>query len=78
MAPSTNKMVKVDEFSMNDSFSHVQVVEGDIPTPKQGEVLVNVYLRPVNPTDVVLIKTGYGGVSLPFNPGSDGELQRAS
>ena len=77
MAP-TNKMVKVDEFSMNDSLSHVQVVEGDVPEPKQGEVLVNVYMRPVNPTDVILIKTGWGGaVPLPSNPGSDGQLHEA-
>lgn len=73
MAPATNKQVKLAEFSMDESLGHVQVVEGDIPEPKQGEVLVNVYLRPVNPTDIILLKTGWGGaVPLPSNPGSDG------
>lgn len=72
MGPS-NKIVKLDEFSMKDDLSHVQVVEAPIPEPKQGEVLVNAYLRPVNPTDVILIKTGWGGmVPLPSTPGSEG------
>lgn len=75
MPPSKNKQIKLDEFSMENSLSHVHIVEGDIPEPKQGEVLVNVYLRPVNPTDLILIKTGWGGaVPLPSNPGSDGEV----
>ncbi len=72
MAPS-NKIVKLDEFSVKDDLSHVQVVEAPVPEPKQGEVLVNAYLRPVNPTDVILIKTGWGGlVPLPSTPGSEG------
>ncbi len=72
MGPS-NKIVKLDEFSMKDDLSHVQVVEAPVPEPKQGEVLVNAYLRPVNPTDVILIKTGWGGlVPLPSTPGSEG------
>ena len=69
----SNKIVKLDEFSMKGDLSHVQVVEAPVPEPKQGEVLVNAYLRPVNPTDVILIKTGWGGmVPLPSTPGSEG------
>lgn len=72
MAPS-NKIIKLDEFSMSSDLSHVQVVDAPMPEPKQGEVLVNAYLRPVNPTDVILIKTGWGGmVPLPSTPGSEG------
>ena len=72
MAPK-NKIVKLDEFSMSSDLSHVQVVDAPMPEPKQGEVLVNAYLRPVNPTDVILIKTGWGGlVPLPSTPGSEG------
>ena len=72
MAPS-NKIVKLDEFNMKNDLSHVQVVEAPVPEPKQGEVLVNAYLRPVNPTDVILITTGWGGlVPLPSTPGSEG------
>jgi hypothetical protein len=72
MVPS-NKIIKLDEFSMKDDLSHVQVVEAPVPELKQGEVLVNAYLRPVNPTDVILIKTGWGGlVPLPSTPGSEG------
>ncbi|KAL0053804.1 hypothetical protein WJX82_010988 [Trebouxia sp. C0006] len=72
MVPS-NKIVKLDEFSMKDDLSHVQVVEAPVPELKQGEVLVNAYLRPVNPTDVILIRTGWGGlVPLPSTPGSEG------
>lgn len=72
MAPS-NKIIKLDVFSMSSDLSHVQVVDAPMPEPKQGEVLVNAYLRPVNPTDVILIKTGWGGmVPLPSTPGSEG------
>ena len=72
MVPS-NKIVKLHEFSMKDDLSHVQVVEAPVPELKQGEVLVNAYLRPVNPTDVILIRTGWGGlVPLPSTPGSEG------
>ena len=70
---ASNKIVKLDEFSMSSDLSHVQVVDAPMPEPKQGEVLVNAYLRPVNPTDVILIKTGWGGlVPLPSTPGSEG------
>ena len=72
MAP-INKTVKLDEFSSSSDLSHVQVVDAPMPEPKQGEVLVNAYLRPVNPTDVILVKTGWGGlVPLPSTPGSEG------
>lgn len=72
MAPA-NKIVKLDEFSMKGDLSHVQVIDAPVPEPKQGEVLVNAYLRPVNPTDVILLKTGWGGmVPLPSTPGSEG------
>lgn len=58
---------------MKDDLSHVKVVDAEVPEPKQGEVLVKAYLRPVNPTDVILIKTGWGGaVPLPSTPGSEG------
>lgn len=72
MAPQ-NKIVKLDKFSMSSDLGHVQVVDAPMPDPKQGEVLVNAYLRPVNPTDDILIKTGWGGlVPLPSTPGSEG------
>ena len=40
MAPTSNKQIKLDEFSFDEVLGHVQVVEGDIPEPKAGEVYI--------------------------------------
>mmetsp|Transcript_1051 Transcript_1051/g.3213 ORF Transcript_1051/g.3213 Transcript_1051/m.3213 type:complete len:338 (+) Transcript_1051:236-1249(+) len=72
MAPSGKQhVVHVTSTDAKDDFSHLSVVEADIPTPGEGEVLVNVYLRPVNPTDV-LQAAGTWGHTAPFIDGSEG------
>lgn len=95
---------QVDQYDQENWEQHTRFVEKDVPEPGQGEVLVQVYLRPgrffvnspdragsaqlfnfffmcllsrpvvdaVNPTDVILITTGWGQIPNPAVPGSEG------
>lgn len=49
MAPQKQTAVVVDETNKKNPDPKVQIVEKDIPTPGQGEVLVRITLRPVMP-----------------------------
>ena len=47
----------------------------DIPTPRNGQVLIRVESIPINPTDLYMMegKYGkYGNASYPFTPGFEG------
>ena len=46
-----NFAVQVKEFS-DDPISAAQVAQIPVPEPGVGEVVVKIYLRPVNPADV--------------------------
>ena len=50
----------------------IQVQPQLIPTPGQGEVLVRMRLRPVNPADCSLIQGRMGRPPLPLTPGAEG------
>lgn len=63
---------QVDQYDQQNWEQHTRFVEKEVPEPGQGEVLVQVYLRPVNPTDVILITTGWGQIPTPAVPGSEG------
>jgi NADPH:quinone reductase-like Zn-dependent oxidoreductase len=43
-----------------DTLDHLQIAQVDVPEPGQGEVLVAIRLRPVNPTDIAQSKGLYG------------------
>lgn len=43
----TNKAIVVKAFSIENPVSNLEVVEKQIPEPKEGEVLVKITLRPV-------------------------------
>ena len=73
--PSQYDAFEVQQFDATNWKQHSRIVQRDVPEPKQGEVLVAPYLRPVNPTDGILVRTGWGTVPLPAVPGSDGTLQ---
>lgn len=67
------KAVHLTKFAGDEFLDHISVVDVPIPEPGEGEVLVNIYLRPINPTDVLFMKGAYGGgFSLPRVPGSEG------
>lgn len=44
--------VQVTKFSKLPKLEGLEVIQGSIPEPKEGEVLCQIILRPVNPTDV--------------------------
>mmetsp|Transcript_35445 Transcript_35445/g.78638 ORF Transcript_35445/g.78638 Transcript_35445/m.78638 type:complete len:331 (-) Transcript_35445:737-1729(-) len=67
------KAVHVTKFDAEKYLDYVTLVEIPIPEPGSGEVLVQPYMRPVNPTDVAFIKGAYGpNFPLPRVPGSEG------
>eukprot|EP00197_Chlamydomonas_leiostraca_P016178 CAMPEP_0202860756 /NCGR_PEP_ID=MMETSP1391-20130828/2367_1 /ASSEMBLY_ACC=CAM_ASM_000867 /TAXON_ID=1034604 /ORGANISM="Chlamydomonas leiostraca, Strain SAG 11-49" /LENGTH=59 /DNA_ID=CAMNT_0049539993 /DNA_START=39 /DNA_END=214 /DNA_ORIENTATION=- len=56
MAPSTQTAVQVTKFDAANYLATLKVVnDAPVPTPGQGEVLVKVTLRPVNPADIFSI-----------------------
>lgn len=53
--------------------ANVELVTREVPTPKEGELLVNIRIRPVNPSDVMaLAGKDYPGLPLPGVAGYEG------
>ena len=50
----------------------IQVQPQQVLTPGEGEVLVRMRLRPVNPADCSLIQGRMGRPPLPLTPGAEG------
>jgi NADPH:quinone reductase-like Zn-dependent oxidoreductase len=42
------------------ALDHLQIAQVDVPEPGEGEVLVAIKLRPVNPTDIAQSQGLYG------------------
>lgn len=76
MAPSTQTRVVVTAFNPADPTSTLRVdTDAPVPKPKEGEVLMRVTARPINPADVFSIMGVYPGFappSLPATPGLEG------
>lgn len=70
-----NTRVEIQEFNAENPLSGVKVVQKRIPEPRADEVLVNVTLRPVNPSDVMCCMGIYPAFAkeTPAVPGWDGE-----
>ena len=69
------KAVHVYGFAGADYASHMKLVDIEVPEPGPGQVLVQIYLRPVNPTDILFCSGAYGpDFPLPRVPGSEGRL----
>jgi hypothetical protein len=62
-----------DMLLSGEGLSGLKIVEEDIPKPGQGEVLVRLTLRPVNPTDEHSIagKRPLGPHEVPFTVGAE-------
>jgi NADPH:quinone reductase-like Zn-dependent oxidoreductase len=56
MAPPKQTAVHVKAFNKEDPSAAVEIVEVDVPSPKQGEVLVRITMRPINPADVISVQ----------------------
>jgi NADPH:quinone reductase-like Zn-dependent oxidoreductase len=72
MAP-VNKAVQIEKYSKE--FSGLQIAELPVAEPGNGEVLVHLHLRPVNPADgftVLGVYPGFQPPSLPAVPGLEG------
>ena len=52
MTPEKQVQVQTTKFSKLPKLEGLEVIHGDVPEPKDGEVLCQIYLRPINPTDV--------------------------
>ena len=63
-----------DGFNNEEPESTLKVVERSIPDAKPGHVVVQIILRPINPTDLVAIRTGRFAryTNQPIVPGSEG------
>ena len=55
-AVGTQTVVQVHIFDLDHPAEAVQVVQAPIPEPGQGEVLVRLRLRPVNPADLFSVE----------------------
>lgn len=68
--------VQVTKFSRLPKLDGLEVIKGDIPEPKDGEVLCRIILRPVNPTDVHAIQglRPIGPHHTPHIAGCEGKL----
>ena len=73
--PLSQQRVVVTSFNAADPLSTLAVVDGPVPVPGEGEVLIKITARPVNPADVFSIMGVYPGfapASLPATPGLEG------
>ena len=69
-----HRAVVINGFNEKDPDSSLQLVTKPIPTAEPGQVVVHLTLRPVNPTDIIAIRTGRTarGIVGPATPGSEG------
>ena len=68
-------LVQVTRFSKLPKLEGLDVIQGDIPIPQEGEVLCQILVRPVNPTDVHAIQglRPIGPHHTPHIAGGEGE-----
>ncbi|KAK9829079.1 hypothetical protein WJX72_003772 [[Myrmecia] bisecta] len=71
--PATQTAIEIVEWDTK-GFSGLRLrKDKPVPEPKQGEVLVRVYMRPIDPTDIFSIQKVYPiNPQLPAVPGSEG------
>ena len=67
----------ITKYNDDDPSASLQIIQKDIPTELQdGEVLVRLKLRPINPSDMFCMRGRYGGFTpdkLPAVPGLEGD-----
>lgn len=66
----------ITQYTDDDPSASIQVIHKDVPSDlKDGEVLVRMMLRPINPSDMFCMRGKYGGFTpekLPAVPGLEG------
>lgn len=75
MAPTQQTQIQVTHFSKLPQLDGLEVVKGDVPSPGEGEVLCQIFLRPVNPTDIHAVQglRPLGPHHTPHIAGGEGE-----
>jgi len=68
------RAVAIVDFNEKDPESSLKLITKPIPKAESGQVVVRITLRPVNPTDIIGIRTGRiaKGIEGPATPGSEG------
>lgn len=68
------RVVNLDKSKIDDGFKNIEVQHVDVPEPSDGQALVKMTLRPINPTDLLSSAGVYPGTEgrLPFTQGSEG------
>lgn len=68
------RVVSLDQSAIQDGFKNIELQQVDIPEPKDGQAMVKITLRPINPTDLLSSAGVYPGIAdrIPFVQGSDG------
>ena len=70
------KAAVIAKYNDEDPSASIKVVDRDIPSElEEGEVLVRMLLRPINPSDMFCMRGRYGGFTpstLPAVPGLEG------
>ena len=72
---ATMQRVVVTRFDPSDILSTLEVHSAPVPVPKDGEILVKMTMRPINPADIFSIMGVYPGFApaqLPACPGLEG------
>ena len=54
----SNVAIVQDGFNQDDPLSTLKVVNKPIPKPAPGQVVVQIKLRPINPTDFITLRLG--------------------
>lgn len=69
----------INKYNDDDPSASLKIIQKDVPSDlKDGEVLVRMMLRPINPSDMFCMRGRYGGFkpkSLPAVPGLEGRSQ---
>ena len=75
MAPNQQTQIQVTHFSKLPQLDGMEVIKGDIPSPGEGEVLCQIFLRPINPTDIHAVQglRPIGPHHTPHIAGGEGE-----
>ena len=71
-----NKAVQVAQFVPDNPLDGLVINDIDIPTPGQGQVLVRVTLRTVNPVEFLQSVGFFDPKPLPFTIGYEGKVVR--
>jgi NADPH:quinone reductase-like Zn-dependent oxidoreductase len=68
------RVTSLDKSKIEDGYKNIEVQEIDVPEPNEGQALIKMILRPINPTDLLSSSGAYPGIAdrIPFVQGIEG------